>query len=623
MININKFSKAALAATTALGASLFFAACGDDSSSGVSNEVKMTVKDLVDSIVCNNDGEASVKTVNDSTYKIMCGKDSVGFASTGEFTVCALDVHKDKLGFDVVCDDDVVGAINLKIASSSSSKKDEEATSSSSEKADGKSSSSEKGVSSSSAKSSSSEGGEKPESSSSEKTDGKSSSSEKADDKSSSSETCELIELPEPIAFAQKYVDCKASYSKIQGEEYWDVNVPPVSADSADYLYHIGYKGNGSFDVLYDLTWHKDGKYKAHGSKIARDGFMYIVDLLLVMKDDGRYSGDLEFTRRAVRCEEVVKKYPNEFVCVNGVLTDIADADYCGNYVYNKTTHFCQDESSVYPLCGGKSYEMDEFCFEDKVYSTDDAERCGDGLIIYDDNQTQICDDGEIVTAAQCGNTDYNPNKQFCDTRDNQVYGFVKIGDQVWMSENLNYYDEENPNFVLTYNGKVVDELTHCGGKNCNVYGRLYTWTTAMDIDAYDYMTGREVYADTVAHQGICPEGWHIPRMSEAEPLIASVKSGKQLCKDYGASKYETCDNETGFSAVGAGVYREGATAAEDPYKAVDESAAFWLANNKLATGGTTKFLASDFYIQMPWGVLQSEDDGYHTDGLSVRCVKD
>lgn len=614
MININKFSKAALAATTALGASLFFAACGDDSSSGVSNEVKMTVKDLVDSIVCNNDGEASVKTVNDSTYKIMCGKDSVGFASTGEFTVCALDVHKDKLGFDVVCDDDVVGAINLKIASSSSSKKDEEATSSSSEKADGKSSSSEKGVSSSSAKSSSSE-----------KTDGKSSSSEKADDKSSSSETCELIELPEPIAYAQKYVDCKASYSKIQGEEYWDVNVPPVSADSADYLYHIGYKGNGSFDVLYDLTWHKDDKYKAHGSKIARDGFMYIVDLLLVMKDDGRYSGDLEFTRRAVRCEEVVKKYPNEFVCVNGVLTDIADADYCGNYVYNKTTHFCQDESSVYALCGGKPYEMDEFCFEDKVYSTDDAERCGDALLVYDDDDSRICDDGVIVTLAKCGGSDYNPNKQFCDARDNQVYGFVKIGEQTWMSENLNYYDEENPNFVATVNGKVVNVLTHCGGNDCNKYGRLYTWTAAMNIDEYKYVMGSTVYADTVGHQGMCPEGWHIPRMSEFETLKAKVTSPRQLCTAYGAAGYKNCNNETGFSAIGAGYYEMGTTSTNGQNMGVDDAAIFWLANNFSGAdvGVSAKFVGARFYLRMPFDVFETEYTGYIGVGLSVRCVKD
>ncbi len=459
----SKFGKVAFAATTALGASVFFAACGGDSGTTSNNQdLKMTVKDLVDSIVCNNEAEASIKEVNDSTYKIMCGKDSVGYASTSEYNVCVLDVLNDMEGFNVICDNHVVGSISFKQESSSSSKTDDK--SSSSEKKDDESSSSEKDESSSSEKIESSSS-EVAESSSSEENPDSSSSEENTDDKSSSSAACELLELPEPIAFAQKYVDCKASYSKIQGEEYWDVNVASVSADTADLLYHIGYEG---FSVVYDLTRHENGKYVAQGSKIARDGFRYtILKLLLVEGDDGRYSGDLEFVRKAVFCEDVVKKYPNEFVCVKGVLTDIADAEYCGNYVYNKTTHFCQDESSVYPLCGGKPYEMDEFCFEDQVYSTDDAEKCGDALLVYDGDDSKFCDDGVIMTYAKCGDSDYNPNKQFCDTRDNQVYGFVKIGEQTWMSENLNYYDEENPNFVLTYNGKVVDELTHCGGKNC------------------------------------------------------------------------------------------------------------------------------------------------------------
>lgn len=541
---MKKFWLGAMAGSTALCLSMVLSGCDDDSGTKASKNL-VTVKDLVDSIVCNNDADASIKEVNDDTFKIMCGADSVGYASTDEYSSCNINIHDDELGLDLICDNKVVGKVNFKQETSSSSEKVE-------------SSSSKEKVSSSS---------EEPESSSSSE-EAESSSSKK--DKSSSSVKSSSSEKP--------------SSSSSEEDLSSSSEVPFVFPDTVDAVAD-----------LPKCTQEYDGR-KVYVKGQASDFY---------------------------KCER--ETWRHLAFCV------------WDDQEYDPSVYFCGADNKVYPLCASKEYNpKTHFCGGDKLFSKEEAEPCveilwpdcvgcGPDTLITDGAKKglEYCEEGRAVAYPKCGTEIYDSAKEFCDARDNQVYGFVKIGEQTWMSENLNYYDEENPNFVFTYNGKVVDELTHCGGKNCNVYGRLYTWTAAMDIDAYDYMTGREVYADTVAHQGICPEGWHIPRMSEAEPLIASVKSGKQLCKDYGASKYETCDNETGFSAVGAGVYRVGATAAEDPYKAVDESAAFWLANNKLATGGTTKFLASDFYIQMPWGVLQSEDDGYHTDGLSVRCVKD
>jgi hypothetical protein len=82
----------------------------------------------------------------------------------------------------------------------------------------------------------------------------------------------------------------------------------------------------------------------------------------------------------------------------------------------------------------------------------------------------------------------------FTDTRDGKVYKTVKIGNQIWMAENLNYEAEGS---------KCYDNNPANGQK----YGRLYDWETAKKA---------------------CPPGWHLPSDAEWQELV-DFAGGKEI----------------------------------------------------------------------------------------------
>jgi len=92
-----------------------------------------------------------------------------------------------------------------------------------------------------------------------------------------------------------------------------------------------------------------------------------------------------------------------------------------------------------------------------------------------------------VVTSCKKDKEEDGPKcESFTDTRDNQTYTAVKIGDQCWMAKNLNF---ATPTGSWCYANNNT---------NCNNYGRLYTWQAA-----------------TTA----CPTGWKLPTDSEWKTL--------------------------------------------------------------------------------------------------------
>ena len=139
----------------------------------------------------------------------------------------------------------------------------------------------------------------------------------------------------------------------------------------------------------------------------------------------------------------------------------------------------------------------------------------------------------------------------FTDERDGQEYKWVKIGDQIWMAENLAYVpyvcapDSQCGIWIYGYNGEGSY------GTNYHTYGCLYDWETA---------------------QTACPEGWHLPSDEEwmelerflgMEERELDIFACRGLEKNIGGSlatsdnNYWSEDfirtNETGFTALPGG----------------------------------------------------------------------
>lgn len=92
--------------------------------------------------------------------------------------------------------------------------------------------------------------------------------------------------------------------------------------------------------------------------------------------------------------------------------------------------------------------------------------------------------------------------------------GLVILGTQVWDSQNLN---------VSKFDGKEIGHCYEDEDENCDNFGRLYNWAEAMNLDE-EYLHKKP--SSTVVkknHQGICPEGFHIPTRAEVDTLYRYV----------------------------------------------------------------------------------------------------
>ena len=196
----------------------------------------------------------------------------------------------------------------------------------------------------------------------------------------------------------------------------------------------------------------------------------------------------------------------------------------------------------------------------------------------------------------------------FCDiltdSRDGQSYRTVKIGNQEWMAENLNY---ETAN-------------SYCSPSNCTKYGRLYTWAAAMDSAGSWSTNGKgcgygKTCSPTYPVRGVCPTGWHLPTMAEFETLFTAVggssTAGTKLKSTTGWNSGGNGTDAYSFSALPAGSrynYKD--------YSSEGNFAFFWSSSEN----GSNIAYFMGLYYSYDHAYLNYH---YKDNGLSVRCIKD
>jgi len=198
-----------------------------------------------------------------------------------------------------------------------------------------------------------------------------------------------------------------------------------------------------------------------------------------------------------------------------------------------------------------------------------------------------------------------DPNPEFgemTDERDGQTYQTVKLGDQTWLAQNLNY---ETDNNSWCYNDDP---------DNCETYGRLYDWDAAMTA---------------------CPDGWHLasdeewsalikyldPRANPSADLAESEIAGGMM-KATGTIEDGTglwrrpnkdATNLSGFSAVPSGT-----RFASGSFNMVSQHVMFWTSTEYGTDNAWTRMLD---YNQS--GIFRDNTAITKDYAVAVRCIMD
>ncbi|MCX6717411.1 MAG: hypothetical protein NTU76_01915 [Candidatus Taylorbacteria bacterium] len=222
---------------------------------------------------------------------------------------------------------------------------------------------------------------------------------------------------------------------------------------------------------------------------------------------------------------------------------------------------------------------------------------------------------GEIVQVSMVKPKETNikiesSQNSFTDPRDGKTYKTVKIGDQVWMAENLKatLFNDGSPIQNITIGSEWANSssgaycwLENDSEKNKDIYGALYNWY-ALESDK------------------LCPTEWHVPTIDEWKELSTYLGgqniAGAKLMESGTAhwdnpNNYST--NESGFSA------RPGAFRSEQGYLYEPGDIGVWWSSTSLSNKDAMEIVLSHDTKSIG-GLLNGKMN--KKSGCSVRCLK-
>jgi|GEM_PF-1430540 len=205
---------------------------------------------------------------------------------------------------------------------------------------------------------------------------------------------------------------------------------------------------------------------------------------------------------------------------------------------------------------------------------------------------------GDIYLAAK-GETrmmtgEWSCGRDFIDHRDGKIHKTVRIGQQCWIQENLDYEGYADGNSWCYENES----------SNCDNYGRLYDWEAAMLV---------------------CPDGWILPSdedfkelemelgMSEEEAdeidYRGTNEGDKLKCSDYGWCDSVMECGESGFDALPGGIIISG-----EGEELLGTTGSWWTSTDN-SNQAWRRVMESN-----KANILRETFEKSH--GLSVRCLK-
>ena len=192
---------------------------------------------------------------------------------------------------------------------------------------------------------------------------------------------------------------------------------------------------------------------------------------------------------------------------------------------------------------------------------------------------------------------------------DGNVYKTVKIGNQVWMAEDLKTTRYRNGDLIGTTSPDTLDihnentpkyQWAYDGNEsNVATYGRLYTWYAATD------------------KRSIAPAGWHVPTNAEWDTLtifLGGEKAAQAKLKEAGTAHWNNPNdgtNESDFTALPGGNHWGG------KFLGLRVFTHWWTATEYDSRSAWRRMLQND------GPVINYRGSSGKEIGWLVRCVKD